>query len=143
VIIKPLTPSDIPDLVGLWKLSGLPVRPKGRDSVSHLEKEMKNSCSIFLKAVDDSEKIVGAVLGTHDGRKGWINRLAVHPDFRNQGIAWMLVLAVEEKLKELGIHIVSALIEDYNTVSMKTFEKLGYVRHDDIVYFSKRESEDV
>lgn len=142
MIIKPLTPSDIPDLVKLWELSGLPVRPKGRDSASHLEKEIRNSCSIFLKAVDD-EKIIGVVLGTHDGRKGWINRLAVHPDFRNQGIARMLVLAVEEKLKELGIHIVSVLVEDYNIVSMKTFEKLGYVKHDDIVYFSKRESEDV
>ncbi len=142
MIIKPLTPSDISDLVKLWGLSGLPVRPKGRDSASHLEKEIKSGNSIFLKAVDD-EKIIGVVLGTHDGRKGWINRLAVHPDFRNRGIARLLVLAVEEKLKELDVHIVSALVEDYNIISMKTFEKLGYVKHDDIVYFSKRESEDV
>ena len=46
--------------------------------------------------------IVGVVLGTYDGRRGWILRLAVHPDQRRQGFATRLVQEVERRLAALG-----------------------------------------
>ncbi len=87
-----------------------------------------------------NSRIVGAVLGTHDGRKGWINRLAVSPAHRRQGIAAALVAAVEAQLAKLGIEIVACLIEDWNKDSMIVFERLGYKRHPDVLYFSKRKN---
>jgi len=88
-------------------------------------------------------KLVGSIFGTHDGRRGWINRLAVAPEFRRQGIARMLVAKVEKCLSELGIEIVASLIEAWNTKSMQAFERLGYKRHSDVFYFSKRKNSDV
>ena len=40
----------------------------------------------------------------------------------------------------MGIEIVTCLIEDWNEESMTFFERIGYVRHSDVVYFSKRRS---
>ena len=87
--------------------------------------------------------MVGAILGTHDGRKGWINRLAVAPDQRRLGIAQKLVGAVEQRLIDLGIEIFACQIEDWNETSMTVFDRLGYTRHADIIYFTKRLRPDV
>ncbi|HEX37983.1 MAG TPA: GNAT family N-acetyltransferase [Candidatus Cloacimonetes bacterium] len=32
-------------------------------------------------------EIIGSVMVTHDGREGWLNRLAVLKEFRNKSIA--------------------------------------------------------
>ena len=75
--------------------------------------------------------------------KGWINRLVVDPNFRKQSIARMLVTNMENRFSELGINIVACLIENWNTKSMQAFEKLGYNKHSDITYFTKRKNSDV
>ncbi len=86
--------------------------------------------------------IVGSALGTHDGRKGWINRVAVAPEHQRHGVAKMLVGEVEKRLEDRGIEIVACLIEDHNTVSKEVFCSLGYSAHEDITYFSRRKSPD-
>ncbi len=138
--IKPLTKKDIENLHKLWKDSGLPIKPDGRDSIAHLYKELNGEQSIFLKATDDEGKMIGVALGTHDGRKGWINRLAVHPEHRGKGIAKQLISEIEIRLGEMDIYIVASLIEGYNTKSMSLFENLGYKKHTEISYYSKRKS---
>jgi len=144
VIIKPLKKTDIPEVYKLWGKSGLRVKPEGRDSAAHLSKEIDGNESIFLKAIDDSDsKIIGVVLGTHDGRKGWINRLSVHPEYRQKGVAKKLIEAVEDNLNEMGIFIITSLIEEYNSKSMKLFESLGYKKHTDITYFTKRKNDKI
>jgi len=133
---------DYKYVLNLWKISDLPFRPKGRDRKEKIAKELKNDCAIFLVAeIDDA--IVGVVFGTHDGRKGWINRLAVHPDFRNKGIAKSLVNDVEEQLLNRGIEIMTCLIEGENNVSHNVFRKLGFKRWNKITYYSKRMNPDV
>ena len=142
VSLRPLTIDDYDGLRALWEEAGLPYRPNGRDTRENISSQMRSDCSIYLVAEEDG-RMVGAVLGTHDGRKGWINRLAVAPDHRKRGIAAMLVHAVEERLLERGIEIFACQIEDWNEPSMTVFDHLGYTRHDDIIYFTKRLRPDV
>jgi len=134
--------TDFESVVSLWRDAGLPYRPKGRDRKEKIENELENDCSIFIVA-EISNKIVGVVFGTHDGRKGWINRLAVHPKHRNKGIAKTLVVEVEKRLLDRGIEIMTCLIERDNIDSQIAFNKLGFKKWDDIVYFSKRMNPDV
>ncbi|MBE0712033.1 MAG: GNAT family N-acetyltransferase, partial [Candidatus Aminicenantes bacterium] len=75
---------------------------------------------------------------THDGRKGWINRLAVDAALRKRGIGAFLVREAEGWLESRGMDILACLIEDDNAVSMAVFEKLGYKKHPEIIYFAKR-----
>ena len=142
ISLRPLTIDDYDGLRDLWQEAGLPYRPNGRDTRENIASQMRSDCSIYLVAEEDG-RMVGAVLGTHDGRKGWLNRMAVAPDHRKRGIAAMLVRAVEERLLERGIEIFACQIEDWNEPSMTVFEHLGYTRHDDIIYFTKRLRPDV
>ncbi|MCP4631650.1 MAG: GNAT family N-acetyltransferase, partial [candidate division Zixibacteria bacterium] len=125
--------------VNLWDYSGLPYRSNGRDSKEQIRQEIKSDSAIFLIA-ETNGMVIGVVFGTHDGRKGWINRLAVREDFRNCGIGRMLVDEVERRFESIGINVYACLIESENPVSSKVFAKYGYSYNVGIGYFSKRRS---
>lgn len=140
--IRKLRIEDYPKLVSLWTKAGLPFKPRGRDSPEAVARQMKENPDFFIGAFED-EKLIGAVIASSDGRKGWINRLAVDPECRRRGVAKALIAEAERVLSQKGIRIFCALIEDSNTASKELFKKCGYVEHRDIIYFSKRESDDI
>ena len=140
--IRVLHVDDYDRLVELWEVAGLEHRPRGRDRRICIEQEIAGPSSVFLVAEEEGE-MVGAVLGTHDGRKGWINRLAVSPAHRRKGVGEALVDAVKGRLEAIGIRIVTCLIEDWNTESMKFFEAIGFVEHRECIYYSNRMDPDV
>jgi ribosomal protein S18 acetylase RimI-like enzyme len=140
IIIREFTMDDYEQVVMLWQEAGIHYRPGGRESRARMAKEITAGQAIFLVAVAE-RKVVGVVLGTHDGRKGWINRLAVAKAFRRQNIASKLVAAVETRLKALNIDVTACLIEPENTVSKSFFYKMGYTKVP-VEYFSKRQSPD-
>lgn len=140
--IRNLLPQDYDRIIRLWDAAGLSYRPLGRDARRRMIAEMEGASAIFLGAEMDGE-LVGVVLGTHDGRKGWINRLAVHPEVRRRGVARRLVRALEERLRAEGIEIITALVEAWNANSMAFFRETGYVEHPEMIYFSKRSRPDV
>ena len=140
--IRELTMADYDSLVQLWEESGLPYRPKGRDRRDRIAAQINEPWSVFLAAEEDG-RLLGAVLGTHDGRRGWINRLVVSPAYRKRGIGAALVAEVEARLESCGIEIFTCLIETWNEDSMRFFERIGFVEHDECVYYSKRKNPDV
>jgi len=137
MIIRQLVTEDYDALVALWREAALSYRPNGRDCLEKIAHEIAGTTAIFLVA-ESGGGIIGAILGTHDGRKGWINRLAVVPSHQQQGVGTALVAAVEKQLSELGIEIVACLIEEWNKDSAVFFGKLDYHCHSDIHYYSKR-----
>lgn len=139
--IRSLRDDDYDQLIALWEAAGLPYRPHGRDDRARIAREMAGDCSVFLVA-EEGRELIGCVLGTHDGRKGWINRLAVLPARRRNGVARRLVAEVERRLLDRGIEIMTCLVENWNADSMAFFERIGYVAHPEITYYSKRRSPD-
>jgi len=131
------SPGDYDRLVHIWNAAGLPYKDKGRDSRVRIEAEVLLNCNRFLFAEYRGE-YVGALLVTHDGRKGWINRVAVLPEFRNNGIARQLISWAEQWLDSEGIGIYACQIEDYNTDSLEVFRKLGYIPFEGMHYLTKR-----
>ena len=141
IFIRDFHIEDYESLVALWQSAQLPYKPKGRDSRSNIESQLKQG-NTFLLVAEVNGKLAGSILVTHDSRKGWINRLVVDSEYRRQGLAKRLVAEAENRLYELGINIVAGLIEEWNTDSMKVFERLGYTRGN-IAYYSKRKNADV
>lgn len=138
---RELTSDELAMLGPLWEASGLSHRPAGRDTMENLLSQRQGFASGFLGAFDGGT-LIGAVIATHDGRRGWINRLAVHPHYRGKGIAKKLISAAESALRKQGLRIIAALIEDDNVASRTLFARAGYESLPEILYYSKRESSD-
>jgi len=138
VVVRPLRESELDSMVNVWASSGLPRRPRGRDSFRALRTQRKASPELFIGAFEHGT-LVGVVLVSDDGRKGWINRLAVIPEAQGKGIARRLILESERVLRARGRRLFCVQIEGYNKASMELFEKAGYKKEDDILYFTKRE----
>lgn len=134
--IRRLDSGDVPEIHRVWDASGLHVYPKGRDAYEHIAVEISAGTALFFGGFLEGA-MVAVVLATHDGRKGWINRLAVLPGHRKQGYGQLLIHACESAFQELGIGMSCALIEDWNDPSMALFQKEGYVFRKDIYYFRK------
>ena len=128
---------DYDAVTALWRDAGLAFRPNGRDRREAIAREIEGDRALFLVA-EEGTRVVGVVFGTHDGRKGWINRLAVALNHRRRGLAKALVGEVEARLRRLGIGIVGCLIEQENEISQAAFAELGYKRHPEIIYHAKR-----
>jgi ribosomal protein S18 acetylase RimI-like enzyme len=139
VVIRKMNMDDYNSLITLWKKGNIPYRPQGRDSKKNIRWQLQQPNCFYLVA-ENHGKIIGAILGTHDGRKGWINRLVTTPPYRRKGIAKRLIEEFEHRLEAVGIDIVACLIEDWNATSMEVFARLGYTKHTDILYFSKRKN---
>jgi len=138
--LRHLTIDDYGAIIRLWQLAGLQsVRLKGRDGLSAFASQLNaGQCVIGL---EEGGQLIGAVVITRDIRKGWINRLAIHPDHRHKGYAKRLLAAAEQELRAMGLHIFAALTEAENTPSRVLFAREGYRTHD-VVYVTKRDSDD-
>ncbi|UCD97240.1 MAG: GNAT family N-acetyltransferase [Candidatus Bathyarchaeota archaeon] len=140
---KLVTIEDYDRIKSLWHRAGLQSRLKGRDSFVMMQQQMEANPDLFIGAFSD-DRMIGFVIGSFDGRlKGWINRLSVDPEYRRLGIAQELIARVEEALEKRGITLFCALIESSNIESLNLFRKIGYVPHDDILYVSRRKSQDI
>lgn len=137
--LRRLTIDDYDMLINLWGDAGLPYRPFGRDTSEKIAREMARPDTAFFGIFEDGA-MIAAGLATYDGRKGWINRVAVHPDCRRRGLGSEIIVACEQFLNDVGAEIIGILIEDYNTPSMDLFQKQGYLFGEGIHYFSKRKS---
>ena len=129
--------ADYGQVTQLWQQAGLPCRPKGRDSAHAIERELARFPGL-LNVAEAAGKVVGVAIGTHDGRRGWINRLAVDPDYRRSQVASRLVRTLEERFQELGLQIFSAMVFVDNEAGQQLFARMGYQRATDVHLFNRR-----
>ena len=87
--------------------------------------ELTNPLSLWLVAMD-GDRVAGyvgsqSVMGESD-----MMNVAVHPDYRRQGIAEGLCLALVEALKEKGNHCLTLEVRASNDPAKALYEKLGF-----------------
>ncbi len=137
--------ADHARLIALWQAAGLHIRPKGRDTLEAFRTQQANGQQSVIGIETMEGQLVGAVITTHDGRKGWINRLAVHPDYRRRGLGLALVTAAETRLKAQGMTVIAAQVEPENPLEqgvLRLFARAGFVEWPGLHYLSKRDSDD-
>ena len=140
--IRPLSSADYDAVCAVWRAAELPAKLSGREARCAFVAQVEQFPRTYLGAELDG-RLVGVLLGTHDGRKGWINRLAVEPNCRRQGIALDLLGACERALRAAGIEIVAALVEQGNEASCRVFEQAGYLTDVPVHYFRKPDRPDI
>lgn len=133
MIIRKMKLSDYKTVYALWlSCKGMGLNDVD-DSGNGVEKFLKrNPETCFVAEINN--KLVGVIMAGNDGRRGYIYHTAVHPDFRNQGVATMLVETVMKALKECGINKVALVVFERNKDGNKFWEKLGFTVRSDLVY---------
>lgn len=141
LIIREVVADDYDAILHVWNLTGLKPRVTGRDSRASFERQLKHFPGLYLVA-EDENRVIGVVMGTHDHRKGWINRLAVLPEYRRRGIGRSLAQACDAAIRAGGIEIVAAFVDEGNDASMRLFRDLGYKSDVPVTYFRKLDRPD-
>jgi ribosomal protein S18 acetylase RimI-like enzyme len=107
------------------------------DSRESIKKYLERNPGMSFVALS-SGKVVGVILAGHDGRRGYIHHLAVHPDFRRQGLASRLVNRCIEALQNSGIKKCHLFIFNRNHDGLSFWESIGWERRLDLSIVSKR-----
>lgn len=110
--------------------------PRPGDDFDGIRLKLQRDPELFLVAEDGGE-VVGVVLGAWDGRRGWVNHLAVKADRRRMGIGQALVRELEKRLVGKGAKKVNAQIYRANVLSFDFFKSLGYEVHSDLIMVGK------
>ncbi len=71
-------------------------------------------------------RVVSTVMAGYEGRRGWINLLAVDPDYRRLGLGRAMMVAAHERLAALGCPKVNLQIRVWNSDAVAFYERLGY-----------------
>jgi ribosomal protein S18 acetylase RimI-like enzyme len=82
--------------------------------------------------------VIGAILGGHDGRRGYIHHLAVEESYRRQGIGRQLVENCLKALEGAGIQKCHLFIFHENDGGIAFWETSDWTLRQDIMVMSKR-----
>ena len=136
--IKPVTIDDYDAVFELWNSTAQTRRAMNPvdDSREGMERYLKRNPSTCFAAVSDG-KIIGVILAGHDGRRGIIHHLCVHPEYRRRGIAARLVARAEEALRKEGINKIFGLVFKDNEQANAFWEKQGYTVRTNLNYRNK------
>jgi ribosomal protein S18 acetylase RimI-like enzyme len=121
---------DIQSVLELWRQAD--ATPSVTDTADDLRRAIADPPAHVLVA-EVGGRVVGSVIGTFDGWRGNIYRLAVHPDRRRQGIARALMAEVEAKLARQEAKRITALVEKDHPWAMNFWEAVGYRMDERIV----------
>lgn len=138
--LRPITLSDLSPLIALWRLAGLKISPT--DTITGLRRHIGVSGNLALALCALDGTIIGSVLGSDDGRRGWINHLAIHPDYQGQGLGRLLITTITARLKAQGCEKINLLITGPNQKVIPFYQANGF-GFDDIIYMTKWMSDDV
>jgi ribosomal protein S18 acetylase RimI-like enzyme len=121
--IQAAEPADRDAVIALWESCEL----------TRWYNDPATDVSRFLEA-DNAHLLVGRVDGRlvasvglgHDGRRGWMYYLSVHPNHRGQGYARQLVRAAEIWLADKQIPKAQLMLRGSNQAAQGFYQALGY-----------------
>ena len=89
--------------------------------------ELTNVWSYWVVALD-GDTVVGYVGSQSSIDEADIMNVAVHPDYRRQGIAENLINTLIAELKKRGCHALLLEVRASNTPAITLYEKLGFAQ---------------
>jgi ribosomal protein S18 acetylase RimI-like enzyme len=119
-------------LLSLWRAAD--AAPSVTDSLADIGRVMAEGSS-FLLVAEVAGVVVGSIIGSFDGWRGHLYRLAVHPQRRRHGIARALVDAATDRLVQRGAVRIMAIVERDRNGAMRFWNAVGFAEDRGTVRF--------
>ena len=134
-MIRTMTISDYPAVYALWiSLPGIGLHghEDSREGMAYYLRRNPDSCFV----AEQDGKIIGAVLCGNDGRRGYINHLAVAQEHQGRGLGRALVKACLAAMRKEGIRRCCFVVYRSNEEGNAFWDAIGSVRRDEALYRS-------
>ncbi|WP_434764078.1 GNAT family N-acetyltransferase [Vibrio fortis] len=126
--------SDYQQVMALWsETEGMRLREA--DSEENIGKYLERNPNLSFVALQ-GEQIVGAILVGTDGRRGYIQHLAVSKACRGQGIGAKLISNAVDALSSIGIAKTHLFVINDNLNAQAFYENIGWYPRDEVRMFS-------
>ena len=136
--IAPFDLHDYDEVMALWsQTEGLTLRDA--DSREAITCYLGRNPNLSFVARDQG-RLVGAVLAGTDGRRGYLQHLAVAPSHRGQGLGRVLAERAVAALRALGIEKCHLMVRQENAPARAFWERLGWSERGDIILMSRTDS---
>jgi ribosomal protein S18 acetylase RimI-like enzyme len=134
LVIRPYQTQDEAVVLELWLQCNLvvPQNNPGRD----IKRKLQVNPECFLVGVVDG-KLVATCMAGYEGHRGWINYLAVSPQYRRQGIGRRIMEEAEERLRSAGCPKINLQVRETNQEVIQFYARIGYTK-DPVVSMGKR-----
>ena len=130
-VIRPMTGEDLEAVLALWRVTeGVGLNES--DSPANLAAYLQRNPGLSQVAAED-EHIVGAVLAGHEGRRGYLNHLAVAAEHRGRGLGRGLVAACLAALAQDGITRCNVFVYRHNAAGQAFWAHLGFGERAELV----------
>ena len=90
-----------------------------------IRSELNNPSCLYLAAVD-GDTLVGYIGVQTVLDEGYINNVAVHPEYRRRGIAAALISLLAEQAQAIGLAFMTLEVRESNAPAIALYEKLGF-----------------
>jgi glycerol 3-phosphatase-2 len=132
-IVRSATAADTDTIISLWKREGM----HGSTLRCDLAAAHRHSPDLVL-VLELSRQVVGVLLATFDGRRGWLQHLAIDPTARRRGFGRLLVTEAERRLAAHGAPQVNLLVLEGKPEAEAFWDAMGYEPGMQVKFRSKR-----
>ena len=136
--IREFIEKDTKAVIALWVRCRLVV--PSNNPLKDIERKLKVDRDLLLVGTLKN-KIVANVMGGYEGHRGWINYLAVDPDYRNNGYGRLIMEEVEQRIRAKGCSKINLQVRTTNKAVIEFYQSLGY-SDDHVIGLGKRLEED-
>ncbi|MBB1487858.1 GNAT family N-acetyltransferase [Oceanospirillum sp. D5] len=134
IAMREMLPDDYPAVMRLWSVSdGMLLREA--DSEENIIRYLQRNSGLSFVALHQ-KTVVGAVLAGTDGRRGYLQHLAVDPEFQKQGIGRQLVQRVTDALLHEGIAKTHLFVGHDNKSAQAFYQNMDWQPRDEVRMFS-------
>ena len=82
--------------------------------------------SELILVATSGPQVVGVIIGTIDGDKGYYYRTAVAKSYQRKGIGRALIQGLKKRFEQRKVSRVLISVDDYNAKVLPFYESLGY-----------------
>jgi len=136
IAVSTMTAHDLDAVLSLWgQTSGVGLNES--DTPDQLRAYLDRNPGLSLIARDGTQ-LIAAVLCGHDGRRGYLNHLAVLPEYRGYGLGRQIVETCLGALAALGILKCNIFLCADNESGQRFWNRCGWTARSDLKVLQRK-----